>query len=99
MNPSDLKLGCFFNLTKQQNFDIADETYLFQTLMFPPNMVGNFHSFLTTSTNQIQGGPEARIPSMLLAIIFVDFMEKEPLTKFCAILITFQEVMKLVFNI
>ena len=68
--------------------------------MFPSNMVGNFHTlFLTTSTNQIQGGLEARIPSLFLTIIFVDFMEKEPLTKFCAILITFQEVMKLVFNI
>ena len=67
--------------------------------MFPSNMVGNFHTlFLQQVQTKFKGDSRLEF-HQFLTIIFVDFMEKEPLTKFCAILITFQEVMKLVFNI
>ena len=40
-------------------------------------------------------GPETKTPSLFLWHIFVDFMDKEPCTKFCGVLIRFREVVKL----
>ena len=77
MNPSDLKLGYFFNLTKQQNFDIAGETYLFQTLMFPPNMVGNFHTlFLQQVQTKFKGALRLEFHPCFLSLFLMILWRK-----------------------
>ena len=50
---------------------------------------------MTVIKGLAERGAEAKASHLFLRHIFVNFMEKEPCTEFCGVLIRFQDVIKL----